>query len=79
MAPYGRAAGSASALLGTLQFVVGALSGIAVGALYNGTALPMAGTIAVCCVAALGLFHLLASPPQRRTAAVPNTPNELDA
>jgi DHA1 family bicyclomycin/chloramphenicol resistance-like MFS transporter len=53
MAPYGRVAGSASALLGTLQFVVGALSGIVVGVLYNGTALPMAGTIAACCLAAL--------------------------
>jgi DHA1 family bicyclomycin/chloramphenicol resistance-like MFS transporter len=57
MAPYGRMAGSASALLGTLQFVVGAISGIVVGALYNGTALPMAGTIAACCVAALVIFR----------------------
>jgi DHA1 family bicyclomycin/chloramphenicol resistance-like MFS transporter len=56
MGPYGRVAGSASALLGTLQFVVGAISGIVVGVLYNGTALPMAGTIAACCVTALVSF-----------------------
>jgi len=58
MAPYGRVAGSASALLGTLQFVVGAIASIVVGALYNGTALPMAGTIAACCVAALVIFQV---------------------
>jgi DHA1 family bicyclomycin/chloramphenicol resistance-like MFS transporter len=79
MAPYGRTAGSASALLGTLQFVVGALSGIVVGVLYNGTALPMAGTIAACCLAALVSFQVLASTSRRRAAAVPNAPNELDA
>jgi MFS transporter, DHA1 family, multidrug resistance protein len=79
MAPYGRSAGRAPARLGTLQFVVGALSGIVVGALYNGTALPMAGTIAACCMAALVVFQALARPPQRRVAAVPSAPNELDA
>jgi DHA1 family bicyclomycin/chloramphenicol resistance-like MFS transporter len=79
MAPYGRMAGSASALLGTLQFVVGAVSGIVVGVLYNGTALPMAGTIAACCVAALVIFRVLAIPPQRRAVVVPSASNELDA
>jgi DHA1 family bicyclomycin/chloramphenicol resistance-like MFS transporter len=79
MAPYGRVAGSASALLGTLQFVVGAVSGIVVGVLYNGTALPMAATIAACCVTALVLFRVLAIQPQRRVVAAPAAPNELDA
>jgi MFS transporter, DHA1 family, multidrug resistance protein len=78
MAPYGRMAGSASALLGTLQFVVGALSGIVVGALYNGTALPMAGTIAVCCVAALVIFQVLANPPQRRAVATASSPERVE-
>ena len=62
-------AGSASALLGTLQFVVGAISSIVVGALYNGTALPMAGTIAACCITALVIFQVLAIHPQRRAVA----------
>jgi len=79
MAPYGRVAGSASALLGTLQFVVGAVSGIVVGVLYNGTALPMAATIAACCVTALVLFQGLAIQALRRTVAVPSATNELDA
>jgi DHA1 family bicyclomycin/chloramphenicol resistance-like MFS transporter len=78
MAPYGRVAGSASALLGTLQFVVGAISGIVVGTLYNGTALPMAGTIAACCVAALVSFLALAIGPQRRAVGGPAAPNEAD-
>src|SRR5262245_47768423 len=63
MAPYGRIAGSASALLGTLQFVVGAIAGTLVGVLHNGTALPMAGVIAGCGIAALLAFHTLAGRP----------------
>jgi DHA1 family bicyclomycin/chloramphenicol resistance-like MFS transporter len=52
MAPHGQVAGSASALLGTLQFVMGAISGALVGILANGTALPFAGVIAACGVGA---------------------------
>jgi DHA1 family bicyclomycin/chloramphenicol resistance-like MFS transporter len=60
MAPHGRTAGSASALLGTLQFIVGAIAGTLVGALHNGTPLPMAAVIAGCGIAALMAFQLLA-------------------
>jgi DHA1 family bicyclomycin/chloramphenicol resistance-like MFS transporter len=60
MAPHGQIAGSASALLGTLQFLVGAGAGALVGLLDNGTALPMAGVIALCGIAALTTFQLLA-------------------
>ena len=52
MAPYGRNAGSASALLGATQFAAGALAGALVGLLANGTALPMTGVIALCGVGA---------------------------
>jgi len=52
MAPHGRVAGSASALLGTVQFVLGAVAGSLVGALGNGTSLPLAGVIAGCGVLA---------------------------
>jgi MFS transporter, DHA1 family, multidrug resistance protein len=48
MAPHGAIAGSASALLGTLQFVLGAAAGALVGALGNATAVPFAATIAAC-------------------------------
>jgi DHA1 family bicyclomycin/chloramphenicol resistance-like MFS transporter len=67
MAPYGRVAGSASALMGVLQFVVGAGAGALVGLLSNGTALPMAGVIAACGVAALLTFQALAFRPLART------------
>ena len=53
MAPHGRVAGSASALLGTVQFLVGAAAGTLVGALGNGTPVPFAAIIAVCAVGAL--------------------------
>jgi DHA1 family bicyclomycin/chloramphenicol resistance-like MFS transporter len=68
MAPHGQIAGSASALLGTLQFVVGAGSAALVGALDNGTALPMAGVIAACVIAALVVFQALAFRPVPRVA-----------
>jgi MFS transporter, DHA1 family, multidrug resistance protein len=52
MAPHGAVAGSASALLGTLQFVVGAIAGTLVGVLGDGTAVPFAAVIAACGVVA---------------------------
>ncbi len=57
MEPYGRTAGSASAMLGVLQFAIGTLAGMLVGLLHNGTAVPMAGIIAACEVAALLAFY----------------------
>jgi DHA1 family bicyclomycin/chloramphenicol resistance-like MFS transporter len=53
MASQGRTAGSASALIGTLQFTGGALAGGLVGVLYDGTAMPMAAVIAVAGTAGL--------------------------
>lgn len=48
MVPFGTEAGTASAVLGLLQYAVGAGAGAAVGLLANDTAVPMAGAIAVC-------------------------------
>jgi DHA1 family bicyclomycin/chloramphenicol resistance-like MFS transporter len=59
MAPHGQEAGSASALLGTLQFVLGALAGALVGAFANGTAVPLAAVIAGCGVAALAVHYAM--------------------
>lgn len=61
MAPHGAVAGSASALLGTVQFVLGAGAGTLVGFLGDGTAVPFAAVIATC--------GLLAFLTHRRTAA----------
>jgi len=57
MAHHGPRAGSASALLGTLQFAVATLAGISVGALDDGTARPMTLVIAVCAVVALLIYR----------------------
>ncbi|MBJ6798515.1 multidrug effflux MFS transporter [Geomonas sp. Red259] len=61
LAPFDKAAGSASALLGTIQYLLGASGGALVGAFHNGTALPMTGTMALCgtlgFLAVLGAGH----------------------
>jgi DHA1 family bicyclomycin/chloramphenicol resistance-like MFS transporter len=51
MVPHGAVAGSASALIGTLQFGIGAVTGWLVGALHDNTALPMALGVAGCGIA----------------------------
>ncbi|SDI37806.1 MFS transporter, DHA1 family, bicyclomycin/chloramphenicol resistance protein [Pseudomonas delhiensis] len=58
MAGQGSHAGSASALMGSLQFSVAALASALVGVLHDGSALPMALVITACggCAALLGWF-----------------------
>ena len=55
MAPQGRNAGSAAALIGVLQFGTGAIAGALVGLLNDGTARPMAFIICALMLAALAL------------------------
>lgn len=62
MAPHGRVAGSASALLGTLQFVLGATAGTLVGVLGDGTAVPFAAVIAACGAGAFAVYRTLPRP-----------------
>ncbi len=59
MANYGRQAGSASALIGAIQFALGAAAGALLGALHNGTALPMTGVIALCGMASFICLQVL--------------------
>lgn len=61
MSPYGAMAGSASALMGTLQFVLGAASGSLVSAFGNGTAVPFAAVIAGCALCAFAAHLTLPS------------------
>jgi MFS transporter, DHA1 family, multidrug resistance protein len=63
MAPYGQRAGSAAALLGGVQFGLGAGAGTLVSLLHNDTALPMAGVIALCAVAAFVFLQLMTPRP----------------
>jgi DHA1 family bicyclomycin/chloramphenicol resistance-like MFS transporter len=62
MAPHGAIAGSASALLGTLQFVLGATAGTIVGELGDGTVVPFAAVVAAC---GLGAFVICQTIPAR--------------
>jgi MFS transporter, DHA1 family, multidrug resistance protein len=48
LAPFDKAAGSASALLGTIQYSIGATAGALVGLFHNRTAVPMTATMALC-------------------------------
>ena len=59
MAPFGEVAGSASALLGTIQFGVGAGAGALVGVFHDGTALPMTAGIAGCAIASFVVWRTL--------------------
>ena len=59
MAPHGRVAGSASALLGTIQFVLASVTGALVGALANATPVPLAAVIAGCGVGAFVIHRLV--------------------
>jgi MFS transporter, DHA1 family, multidrug resistance protein len=52
---HGEIAGTASALMGTIQFVTGAVLMVFVGSFLNGTALPMVAGIAGCATVALVL------------------------
>lgn len=61
--PFWRQAGSASAMLGTIQLGTGALTGVIVGVSYNGSAVPLALVVLGCGVAAsIALRAALRSP-----------------
>lgn len=63
MQPFAAEAGSASALLGIFQFILGATGGALAAIFHNGTALPMAVQIACYGLAARGI--LLLTEPQK--------------
>jgi DHA1 family bicyclomycin/chloramphenicol resistance-like MFS transporter len=67
MMRHGKIAGSASALLGTNQFVIAAIAVIVLGTIDNPTALPMAIVIAFCGVAAAA-FNFLTLGSRLETA-----------
>lgn len=64
MAAHAERAGSASALIGTLQFSVGALAGVLVGALPDDGPLGMAAVIAACGALALTAQRLMVGRPK---------------
>lgn len=58
LVPFSKEAGSASALLGAIQMGIGSLSAALVGALSNGTSLPMTGVMAGCALLGLTTFRV---------------------
>ena len=65
MEPHGAVAGSASALLGSVQFVLGAVAGMLVGAAGTGTAVPLAAVVAACGAGAFVVHQVLPHEPER--------------
>ncbi|NUK06075.1 Bcr/CflA family multidrug efflux MFS transporter [Streptomyces lunaelactis] len=64
------AAGSASALIGTASFLIGAVASPLVGIAGEATAVPMAVVQLVCALASVGFFLGLCRPWQRRAEAI---------
>ncbi|MFD3440054.1 multidrug effflux MFS transporter [Streptomyces sp. NPDC058685] len=64
------AAGSASALLGTSAFLLGAVASPLVGIAGEATAVPMAAVQLTCAIGAVGCFLGLCRPWQRRAEAI---------
>lgn len=62
MATQKQSAGSASALLGTLQFTTSACFSAIVSKLHDGTILPMCGTMAVCGLLSLVIYKMMVKP-----------------
>jgi len=62
MAPHGARAGSASALIGVVQFTLAASSAALIGAVNSGAALPVAMLIGICGVFASILYRSMVKP-----------------
>ena len=60
---HGPIAGMASALMGTIQMLVGAAAIVLVSAVFDGTSLPMVSAIAGCAVIAFALSRIAARDP----------------
>jgi DHA1 family bicyclomycin/chloramphenicol resistance-like MFS transporter len=65
LATFGQRAGTASALMGALQFGLATLTGIGISQLHDGTARPLALLLAICGVSAWVLHRWLVHPQDR--------------
>ena len=59
LAPFGASAGTASALFGTLQFLLAGLAGVAVSWLYDGSARAMTGVMCAVTLLAVALYRAM--------------------
>jgi DHA1 family bicyclomycin/chloramphenicol resistance-like MFS transporter len=67
---FPRQAGTAAAVIGTMQFAVGAALSALIDLLDNGSALSMCGVIGAAGLAALGVFRALSALPEPAVGAV---------
>lgn len=65
MENYGENAGTASALMGTLHFAIGAGAMAVSGMFFDGTPLPMVAAIGLCAVIAFAITQATLGPPRR--------------
>ena len=70
--PHGRIAGTASALMGTLQLGLGAIAISVVSVFFDGTALPMVTAMLVCVTGSFILSTLLIGRPRPRLRTIPD-------
>lgn len=77
LAEHPRDAGSASALLGVLQYVLGGIVAPIVGGIGVGTALPLAGIILLCYIGAVATFFVLTAPGSNATDSIATPSAEL--
>jgi DHA1 family bicyclomycin/chloramphenicol resistance-like MFS transporter len=70
---HGAIAGTASALIGTIQFVTGALLMVFVGTFQNGTALPMVAGIAACAAISMVFAQMSVHSREPEAEAEPAT------
>lgn len=68
LAQQGRQAGTAAALMGTLQFSLGMSSGLVMSVWHDGTALPLMTVMAVCASSAYLLYHRVAKHANKPAA-----------
>jgi len=72
LSPFPGIAGTASSLLGTLPFALGALVSAALGASFDGSPRPLALAVALAGAGAFAAERLLFSPAARATKAAPH-------
>jgi len=69
LATHGQQAGTASALMGALQFGLGTLAGIAIGIWHDGSALPLSAVMAICGIGAWAVHYFLVLRPVKSSLA----------
>jgi DHA1 family bicyclomycin/chloramphenicol resistance-like MFS transporter len=78
LTPHGNAAGSASALLGVLQFTIGGIAAPLVGLAESHSAVPMTAVMCAMSVSAVVLFLLLTSDRSTSESAPAAAPSTVD-